>query len=229
MCWRKQMEVEVVPKVCLLQLSSLPSHCHVLSIGIMSHPMYFMLPKELFGSLISLFISGLGTPPKLKTDTISRSPVAYQFLRCCPPGLGRSAKITWKLWLVQPPVHFIFVLSSFPFEFWVVLWKGGNHGKGLEAAMLGHSLSGVCMIQNISFYIFSLIGCPDYNFYHICGYFYKARVHLLCLFEYFFLFPPYGCSTNLFMKYFFIILLICNSTVDQKYKNKFVHFKDIKN
>lgn len=27
-------------------------------------------------------------------------------------------------------------------------------------------------------------------------------------------------------EYLFIILLICNSTVDQKYKNKFVHFKD---
>lgn len=32
-----------------------------------------------------------------------------------------------------------------------------------------------------------------------------------------FLFSPYGCSTNLFLKYLFIIL-ICNSTVDQKYK-----------
>lgn len=45
----------------------------------------------------------------------------------------------------------------------------------------------------------------------------------------FFLFSPHECSTNLLMKYLFIILLICNSTVDQKYKNKFVHFKDIKN
>lgn len=73
----------------------------------------------------------------------SCSPVAYQFLRCCPPGLGQSAKVTWKLGLVQPPVHFIFVLFPFLFEFWVVPWKGGNYGEGLETAVLGHSLSGV--------------------------------------------------------------------------------------
>jgi len=46
-----------------------------------------MLPEELFGSLVFLFISGLETLPKSKTDTISGSPVAYQFLECCPPGL----------------------------------------------------------------------------------------------------------------------------------------------
>lgn len=46
-----------------------------------------MLPEELLGSLVFLFISGLGTLPKLKADPISGSPVAYQFLKCCPPGL----------------------------------------------------------------------------------------------------------------------------------------------
>lgn len=56
----------------------------------------------------------------------------------CPPN------ITWRLWLAQPPVHFI--LFPFPFELEVRLWKGGNHGQGLEAAILGHSLSGVYII-----------------------------------------------------------------------------------
>lgn len=145
MCWRKQIEVEVevVPKVCLLQLSllfpiSLP--CALYQNYVSSHVFYVTKRTAWF---LGFSISGLGTPPKLKTDTISCSPVAYQFLRCCPPGLGQSAKITWKLWLVQPPVRFIFVLFPFPLEFWVVLWKGGNHGEGLEAAILGHSLSGV--------------------------------------------------------------------------------------
>lgn len=142
-----------------------------------------MLPEELFGSLVSLFISGLGTPPKLKTNTISVSPVAYQFLKCYPAGLDQSTKITWKLWLAQPPVLFIFILFPFPFEFQVILWKGGHHRKGLEAAILGHSLSGVCIIPNISF---SSVCCPVYNFYYICGYFCKSSVHLLCLFECFF-------------------------------------------
>ena len=142
-----------------------------------------MLPEELFGSLVSLFISGLGTPPKLKTNTISVSPVAYQFLKCYPAGLDQSTKITWKLWLAQPPVLFIFILFPFPFEFQVILWKGGHHRKGLEAAILGHSLSGVCIIPNISF---SSVCCPVYNFYYIFGYFCKSSVHLLCLFECFF-------------------------------------------
>lgn len=34
----------------------------------------------------------------------------------------------------------------------MVLWKSENHGKDLEAVVLGHSLSGICGIQNISFY-----------------------------------------------------------------------------
>ena len=52
-----------------------------------------MVPEELFGSLVSLFNSGLGTPPKLKTNTISVSLVAYQFLECSPAGLDQSTKI----------------------------------------------------------------------------------------------------------------------------------------
>ena len=73
-----------------------------------------MVPEELFGSLVSLFISGLGTPPILKTNTISGSPVAYQFLKCCPAGLDQSTKITWKLWLA----HFhLSTLFSFCFHF----------------------------------------------------------------------------------------------------------------
>lgn len=142
MCWRKlEVEVEVVPKVSPLQLSlvfpiSLP--CALFRNYVSSHVFYVTKRITWF---LGFSITGLGTPPKLKTGTISCSPVAYQFLRCCPPGLGQSAKITWKLWLVQPPVHFI--LFPFPFEFWEVLWKGGNHGEGLEAASLGHSLLGV--------------------------------------------------------------------------------------
>lgn len=76
-----------------------------------------MVPEELFGSLVSLFNSGLGTPPKLKTNTISVSLVAYQFLECYPAGLDQSTKITWKLWLAQSPVHFFFILFPSPFEF----------------------------------------------------------------------------------------------------------------
>lgn len=81
----------------------------------------YMVPEELFGSLVSLFNSGLGTPPKLKTNTISVSLVMYQFLECSPAGLDQSTKITWKLWLAQSPVHFFFLLFPFPFELWVIL------------------------------------------------------------------------------------------------------------
>lgn len=98
-------------------LSSFPTHPHIPSIGIIFHFKYYMVPEELFGSLVSLFNSGLGTPPKLKTNTISVSLVAYQFLECYPAGLDQSTKITWKLWLAQSPVHFFFILFPFPFEF----------------------------------------------------------------------------------------------------------------
>lgn len=98
-------------------LFSFPPHPHIPSIGIIFHLIYYMVPEELFGSLVSLFISGLETPPILKTNTISGSPVASQFLKCCPAGLDQSTKITWKLWLAHPPVHFIFILFPFPFEF----------------------------------------------------------------------------------------------------------------
>lgn len=118
-CWRKQREV--VPKGCLFLLSSFPTHPHIPSIGIIFHFKYYMVPEELFGSLVSLFNSGLGTPPKLKTNTISVSLVAYQFLECYPAGLDQSTKITWKLWLAQSPVHFFFILFPSPFEFWVIL------------------------------------------------------------------------------------------------------------
>lgn len=118
----------MVPEVCLLQLSLPLPTSPPCPIRIIFHLIYFMSTKELFGSLVSLFISGLGTLLKSKTDTISCSPVAKQFLKCCPSGLDRSTKITWKLRLAQPPVHFIFVLFPFPFEFQVILWKGGNHG-----------------------------------------------------------------------------------------------------
>lgn len=108
---------EVVPKVSLLQLSllfpiSLP---RVLYRNYVSSHVFYATKRIIW--FLGFSITGLGTPPKLKTGTISCSPVAYQFLRCCPPGLGQSAKITWKLWLVQPPVHFIFVFFPFPFEF----------------------------------------------------------------------------------------------------------------
>lgn len=84
--------MQVVAIASCNSLVSFPPRCHVLSVRITFHLMCFMLPKELFGSLVSLFISGLGTPPKLKTDTISSSPVAYQFLKCGPPGLDQSLR-----------------------------------------------------------------------------------------------------------------------------------------
>lgn len=34
----------------------------------------------------------------------------------------------------------------------MIQWEGGNHRESLEAAILGHSLSRVCIIQNIAFY-----------------------------------------------------------------------------
>nr|KAF6477952.1 hypothetical protein HJG59_010844 [Molossus molossus] len=77
---------------CLLQLSSLSRLAAMSSVRIIFHLMCFMSPKELFGSLVSLFIGGLGIPPKLKTDTVSSSPVTYQFLRCSPPGLDQSVR-----------------------------------------------------------------------------------------------------------------------------------------
>lgn len=150
-CWRKQRRW-CLKFAYLSSLFSFPPHHHVLSIRITFHLIYFMWPEELFDSLVSLFISGLGTPPKLKPDTISSSPAASQFLECCPPGLNQSTKITWELWLAQPSVLLIFIVFPFPFEFWVMLRKGGNLGKDLEAAFLGHSLLGVCIIQNIPFY-----------------------------------------------------------------------------
>lgn len=147
-CWRKQGDSAQSLLMSALSLSHLTTMSSLSELYFIS----YMLPEEWFGSLVSLFISGLGTPPKWKTHTISSSPMAYQFLECCPPGLDRSTKITWKLWLAPPPVHSIFMLFPFPFEFWVIRWKGGNNGKGLEATILGHSWSGVCIIQNISFY-----------------------------------------------------------------------------
>lgn len=85
MCWRKTRKVvrtvPVSPLSSLSHLTSYPLYHNYIS----SH--LFMLPEELLGSLVFLFISGLGTLPKLKADPISGSPVAYQFLKCCPPGL----------------------------------------------------------------------------------------------------------------------------------------------
>lgn len=132
MCWRKTREV--VPQfIYLPSLFSFPLH-PPFPIRIIFHLIFLMLPEELYGSLVFLFISGLGTLPKLNTDTISGSPVAYQFLECCPPGLDQSTKITWKLWLAQPPVTlfsffffsvFIWILSD-PMERWK--WQKGFGG-----------------------------------------------------------------------------------------------------
>lgn len=38
----------------------------------------------------------------------------------------------------------------------MILRKGGNNGKDLEAVILGHSLSGVCIIQNTFLHLFSV-------------------------------------------------------------------------
>lgn len=58
---------------------------------------------------------------------------------------------------------------------------------GSEVAILWY-----CLSVYLSKPVFSLICCPDYNFYCIRGYFYKNRVHLLRLFEYFFsIFPTW--------------------------------------
>lgn len=139
MCWRNQREV--APKVCLSLL-------FLLSLYISSH-MYYQ-KNHLVPWFLSL-ISGLGTPPKWKNKYHSSSPVPAVSQTLCT-GVDRSSKITWKLWLPQPPVHLILILFPFPFEFWVRQKKGGNPGEGLEAAILGHSFSGVYMIHNMSFY-----------------------------------------------------------------------------
>lgn len=113
----------------------------------------------------------------------------------------------------------------------MILWEGGNHRKGLEAAILGHSLSRVCIIQNIAFYSCFSVESVALIIISIIFVVIFIRIESICYvyLSTFFLFSPHGCSTNLLMKYLFIILLICNSTVDQKYKNKFAHSKDIKN
>lgn len=227
MCWRKTREV--VPQfIYLPSLFSFPLH-PPFPIRIIFHLIFLMLPEELYGSLVFLFISGLGTLPKLNTDTISGSPVAYQFLECCPPGLDQSTKITWKLWLAQPPVtlfSFFFFFFPYSFESWVILWKGGNDRKGLEAAILGHSLSRVCIIRNISFYACFSVESVAPIIISIIFVVIFIRIESICYVSLstFFLFSPHGCSTNLLMKYLFIILLICNSTVDQKYKKQICSF-----
>lgn len=76
-----------MPTVCLFPLSLLFPTSPPCPLSELYFIFVFMLPEELFGSLVFLFISGLGTLPKSETGTISGSPVAYQFLKCCPPGL----------------------------------------------------------------------------------------------------------------------------------------------
>lgn len=56
---RKQREM--VPEVCLFLFSFQPRH-HVLSYRIIFHLIYYMLLEKSFGSLVSLFISGLEIP-----------------------------------------------------------------------------------------------------------------------------------------------------------------------
>lgn len=112
----------------------------------------------------------------------------------------------------------------------MIQWEGGSHREGLKAAILGHSLSRVCLTQNIAFYARFSVESVALIIISIIFVVIFIRIEPICYVSLstFFLFSPHGCSTNPLMKYLFIILLICNSTVDQKYKNKFAHFKDIK-
>lgn len=154
MCWTKQRGM--VPKVCLLLLYLLfltsppyPLYQNFISL------MYYISSgkkKKKFGSLVSLFTSGMGTLEKLKTITISSSLAANRFLKCCPPSLDQSTEIAWKFWLAPTSSPLNFIVFPFLFECWMSLWKGRNNRKSLEAAFLRHSLSGVCTIQNITFY-----------------------------------------------------------------------------
>lgn len=84
-------------------------------------------------------------------------------------------------------------------------------GKIFEAAILGYSLSEVCIIQNRSFYTYfefnvtlSIISTAFIVIFIKVGSI--CDVKLSALFS----------SSHLLPKYLFIILLICNSTVDQK-------------
>lgn len=191
MCWRKQ-NGGGAQQLPLFSSSFSNSPSYPLYWNYISFQSY-MVPEELFGSLVSPLPQRWSwNSSKLKTNTISVSLVAYQFLECCPAGLDQSTKITWKLWLAQSPVHFFSFVSI---SIWILSdpIEGGNHGKGLEAAILGHTCQEFVLPQ-ISLFrpVFSWICCPDYNFYPICGYFDENRVHLLRLCSAFFLFSPHG-------------------------------------
>lgn len=142
----------MVPKICLFQLFLLPTSppCPFYWNYVLYH--IFHITRRIIWFLGFSLYQWTGISSKSKSRSHQPLPVACPFLECCPLGLDQPTKIAWKLCLAQPPVHFIFTLFLFPFELWVILWKGGNHGKGLEAAILGHHVSGVCIIQNLSFY-----------------------------------------------------------------------------
>lgn len=93
-----------------------------------------------------------GNSSQTKTRHHQRLPCGPPVSQMLVPGLDWATKKAGELWWAQQPVHFIFILFPFPFEFWVILWNGGDHWKDLEVAVLGHRLSGVCITQNISFY-----------------------------------------------------------------------------
>lgn len=94
-----------------------------------------------------------------------------------------------------------------------------NHGKDVEAAILGYSLSEVCIIQNRNFYTYFQFNVT-LSIISIAFIVIFIKVGSICYVKLSPLFSisPHGCSSDLLPKYLFIILLICNSTVDQKYK-----------
>lgn len=113
------------------------------------------MSPQLFDSLASVFISRLVNSFKIKTK---------QTLWAAPEDCTISQVSWWssilitssdivEVWLAQTSVTFIFTLSPFPLESWTRVERW-NHGKDVEAAILGYSLWEVCIIPNRNFYTY---------------------------------------------------------------------------
>lgn len=216
LCYSKQ--IQVVPKVYLFLLS-LPFHLISMSSQQDLHFISRMSP-ELFDSLASVFISRLVNSFKIKTkQTLLAAPEDWPFPKCLDdPSVLITSSDSVEVWLTQTSVTFIFTLSPFPLESWTRVERW-NHGKDVEAAILGYSLSEVCIIQNRNFYTYFQFNVT-LSIISIAFIVIFIKVGSICYVKLSALFSisPHGCSSHLLPKYLFIILLICNSTVDQKYK-----------
>lgn len=113
------------------------------------------MSPELFDSLASVFISRLVNSFKIKTkQTLLAAPEDWPFPKCLDdPSVLITSSDSVEVWLAQTSVTFIFTLSPFPLESWTRVERW-NHGKDVEAAILGYSLSEVCIIQNRNFYTY---------------------------------------------------------------------------